>query len=84
MTTTREQIAATIDEILSGKGAAPRPLQDGDTLVAGLGFDSLDLAVLVVKLEQRLDCDPFRDGRSAVATFGELVAVYEEARGGDA
>lgn len=84
MCTIRDDIATAIREIIASKGRAAPELSEDDALVAGLGLDSLDLAVLVVKLERRFGCDPFRNGRDAVTTFGQFVAVYEQARGGSA
>jgi acyl carrier protein len=77
MTDLRAAISETIQEILSDKGRSRDVIGDEERLIETLGLDSLDLAVLVVKLEKQLGCDPFRDGRGAVATFGELVAVYD-------
>ena len=75
----RATIAEILSSVLADKGAIRREAADGDTLTGTLGLDSLDLAVVVVRLEQRLGVDPFRSGRPAVATFGELVSVYEQA-----
>lgn len=80
----REQVVAAIDSILEGKGKPVRPWADSDPLLQATGMDSLDLAVLVVTLEADLGVDPFRDGRSAVRTIGELVATYESAIGASA
>jgi len=79
--TTREAVENAIREVLADKGAPVPELKDDDRLMETLGLDSLDLAVLVTKLEQELGRDPFRSGRGAVATVGEFVAVYEEAEG---
>lgn len=77
----RETILETMAQVQADRGRMLAPPGDRDTLTGTLGFDSLDLAVVVVRLEQRLGCDPFRDGRPLVATFGELVALYEQAGG---
>jgi acyl carrier protein len=58
-------------------------LRDEDALVGTLGLDSLDLAVLVVGLEQALGVDPFRQGARPVTSFGELVKLYEGVLSGD-
>lgn len=73
-----------INATLEGKGKTIRPWSDSDLLIQGTGMDSLDLAVLVVTLEADLGVDPFRDGRSAVRTVGELVETYECAVGANA
>lgn len=75
----RATVADTIRQILADRGVTVEAIHDEDTLVRGLGLDSLDLAVLVVRLEQQLGCDPFYAGRGATPTFGELVAAYQEA-----
>lgn len=74
----RDTIEQTVQEILADRGTSSRRISEGDTLTGTLGLDSLDLAVLVVKLEQELGCDPFRDGLAPVSTFGDLVAVYQQ------
>ncbi len=75
----RLQIVTTVNKILSDSGRPSCQPTDRDTLNSDLGLDSLDLAVLVVTLEQRLGVDPFRDGSTAVHTLGDLVDVYVEA-----
>jgi acyl carrier protein len=70
-------VAGVINRVLTDSGRPPRTLQPDDTLTGTLGLDSLDLAVLVVGLEQALGVDPFRAGARAVQTYGELVALYE-------
>lgn len=80
----RETVERAIHRILQDSGRPTRPLQDDDALMAGIGLDSLDLAVLVVSLEEELGVDPFRDGRGAVRTVGELATVYDESLGSHA
>ena len=43
------------------------------------GLDSLGFAILVARLEEELDFDPFVEMEDAVypTTFGEFVAIYE-------
>jgi acyl carrier protein len=81
MNSIRQTILETMAQAQADRGRTLALPNDGDTLTGTLGFDSLDLAVVVVRLEQQLGCDPFRDGRPLVATFGELVSLYEQARG---
>ena len=73
----RQTIQSVINRILTDSGRRARVIADGDLLVEGVGLDSLDLAILVVTLEQDLGVDPFREGHPPVATFGEVVKVYE-------
>ncbi len=75
----RRQIVAVVNKILSDSGRPTCQPTDQDTLTSDLGLDSLDLAVLVVTLEQQLGVDPFRDGSAPVHTLGDLIDVYAEA-----
>ena len=74
----KSTIANVINKILTDSGRPAKKLSDDDILTSSVGLDSLDLAVLVVSLEQQLAVDPFREGASAVPTFGALVALYEK------
>ncbi|MDZ5649197.1 acyl carrier protein [Nitrospirillum sp. BR 11828] len=51
-------------------------------LDGGLPFDSLDLATLLVALEQLTGTDPFRAGFRQFTTAGELATLYGEAAAG--
>jgi acyl carrier protein len=57
------------------------PLTD-DLMLLNSGLDSLCLAVVVTRLEDELDVDPFaasaHEGKLPV-TFGDFVQLYEEA-----
>ena len=74
----RSAVAEVINRVLSDSGRENRTMQDEDRLTVEIGLDSLDLAVLVVGLEKQLGVDPFRAGARAVATFGQLVDLYEK------
>lgn len=74
----RDTVADVINTILRDTGRETRAFASQDILMGNIGLDSLDLAVMTVSLEQRTGQDPFRSGRGAVRSFGELVAVYEE------
>ena len=65
-----------INRILTDSGRDVREISDDDTFMDTIGLDSLDLAVMVVGLEQSLGVDPFREGAQAVQTVGELVELY--------
>lgn len=69
-------VVRVIERILSDSGRPAREVQATDTFTGSLELDSLDLAVLVVGLEQELGVDPFRSGASAVPTVGELMELY--------
>ena len=78
----RDTVADVINTILRDTGREARTFANQDVLMGNIGLDSLDLAVMTVSLEQRTGLDPFRSGRGAVRSFGELVAVYEESIAG--
>ena len=73
----REAVTEVINRVLTDSGRPSCELTNDDTLIGTIGLDSLDLAVTVVGLEQKLGVDPFRDGARAVQTFGQLVDLYE-------
>jgi len=78
--TTRQVVLETIREVLADRGRAVGPVEDGVPLFAdGLGLDSLDFATLVVRLEQKLNYDPFRSGEQdrLPRTVAELLSAYE-------
>lgn len=74
-------IRQTIAQILrdNGGGREMADIDDEDDLRRTLGFDSLDLAVLVIRLEQQLGIDPFRQRTHRVHTVGQLIALYQQA-----
>jgi acyl carrier protein len=78
----RQTIFDEISAVLKEAGKQIPDLAEGTSLMAGgLGMDSLDFAVLVVRLEQKLGCDPFNSAtlERFPTTIGALVAVYENA-----
>src|SRR5437870_5607784 len=58
-----------------------RPLTD-DLKILKSGLDSLSIAVIVVRLEDRLGINPFTKSENVEfpETFGELVAIFVKAR----
>lgn len=70
-------IAAELAAIVADKVETLPPLTAGSVFLGGgLPVDSLDLATLLVALERKLGCDPFRRGFRQFATAGELAALY--------
>ncbi len=70
-----------ISEILTrrvaDRGALLPPLRNETVLLGSeLGIDSLDLAVLVIELEERTGQDPFKNGFRPFTTVGELASLY--------
>lgn len=76
-----EQISATINQVLTQSGRPSRTFAADETLLGDIGLDSLDLAEVVVTLEQKLGVDPFRQGAAGVRTFGDFVQSYSRAVG---
>ena len=72
-------VCEVINRVLNDSGRSAREFQSDDSLIGTIGLDSLDLAVMVVGMEQALGVDPFRSGAAPVATFGELVDLYANA-----
>jgi acyl carrier protein len=54
---------------------------DCDTVLlsSNLQIDSLDLAVLLVSLEEKTGKNPFKDGFKMFNTIGDLVNLYNDA-----
>jgi len=52
-----------------------------DTVLLESGLDSLGFAILVARLEEELDLDPFSAMTDVVypRTFAEFVAIYDQA-----
>jgi acyl carrier protein len=72
----RNTIEHAIHQVLLNSGRSAQPLQD--SLFEKIGLDSLDLAQVVVALEQELKVDPFRKAGSPIRTFGDLVQAYQK------
>ena len=73
-----EQLHKSINDVLNDGGRPPIPsLTREMNLRNDLGLDSLELAVLTVKLEAEFGVDVFADG--LVSTVGE---VEDKLRGG--
>ncbi len=73
-------IAEELARIVADKGETLPPLTPNSVFLGGeLPIDSLDLATLLVMLEQRTGQDPFRAGLRQFTTVGELAALYDMA-----
>jgi acyl carrier protein len=72
-------VSRAIGEVLD-ENRKPRAAFDRDSrILQDLDLDSLNLALLLVKLEERTGRDPFREGFENFTTVGELVALYQKA-----
>lgn len=79
--TVRDTVQQHVSELLEEEGSTgAEPLRDDDVLLES-GLDSLGFAVLVTRLEDDLGVDPFTEMDEPVypRTFGEFVALYEQA-----
>lgn len=76
----RETIIAEMGRVAKEQRRTLAPLADTTPLVAS-GLDSLCFAILVARLEAALGTDPFSVSEeiSIPVTFGDLVALYENA-----
>lgn len=72
-------VIATVRALAQDKGAkAPNLTENSSLIDGGAGIDSLDLAVVVVRLQERTGKDPFRDGFVGFNTVRELVNLYAQ------
>lgn len=73
-------LRAELTQILTDKEAPLGPINADTVLLGGpLDIDSLDLATLVVALEEKTGLQPFREGFVLFHTAGELAALFEKA-----
>jgi len=75
----RKLIHEQIGIILSSSGK-PAPLLTDETefLSGELDIDSLDLATLIVNLEEISGKQPFREGFLEFRSIGELTAIFSK------
>jgi acyl carrier protein len=75
----RSEILTQFTEVAQEHNRQLAPLTDSLPLLNS-GLDSLCLAVIVARLEDRLGVDPLSDGDSSFpVTVGEFVKFYENA-----
>lgn len=73
-------IVDSLREFLAEKNlAVPDTLGPESSFLQGdLPMDSLDLAILLLILEEKIGRDPFRDGFKVFNTVADLAAIYAE------
>jgi acyl carrier protein len=73
-------VIAQIRQIAEDNRKSLPPLTD-DLVLLDSGLDSLALAILVVRLEETLGCDPFTesDDMTYPVTLGDFIKFYEHA-----
>jgi acyl carrier protein len=76
----RRTILSQFEEIRRDSEKPLRPLTD-DLVLLESGLDSLGIAIIVARLEDRLGVDPFTDSDITVppVTLGEFIQLYERA-----
>ena len=75
----REEILDVIRQVADeSRKQLADPLGD-DTVLLQSGLDSLDFAIVVARLEERLDADPFSAMGEPVypRTLADIVQIYE-------
>jgi acyl carrier protein len=72
----RATVQHAIQKVLENSGRDRHTFEDDELLAVEVGLDSLDLAQVVVLLEQQLGVDPFRKRGAAIRTFADLVRAY--------
>lgn len=72
-------IQTTLNRLLEDKGAPAVALSpDTALLEGGVPIDSLDLAQLVLELQEKTGRDPFASGFIEFRTVGELTKLFAE------
>ena len=76
-TTIRETVADTVRDVMTARGLDLAGFSTGARLAEGLGLKSMDLAQIVLVLEDELDCDPFQQiSITSIRTVDDLVRAY--------
>lgn len=72
-------IISETEKLLKQKGINNNTITENSVFLgSSLDIDSLDLATLIVQLEEIIGKDPFRDGFKEFKTVGELAKLYEK------
>jgi acyl carrier protein len=69
-------VVDTINEVLGEQGHAPAELAPNINILHDTALDSMGLAIVVLKLEEKTGKDPFVGGFVNFHTVGELAALY--------
>jgi len=68
-------IVVRLQQLAKDKGLPPLSLHEGSALLNG-SIDSLDLAALVVELQEKTSRDPFENGIVPFESVSELAGLY--------
>jgi aryl carrier-like protein len=76
----RTEIECQFTAVAREQGSRLAPLTDNLELLE-TGLDSLSLAIIVSRLEEKLGADPFTSSDDVLfpVTFGDFVRLYENA-----
>lgn len=76
----REEIIAVIRQVAEESGKKLVDQFGDDTVLLRSGLDSLDFAITVARLEEKLNADPFSvmDEPVYPRTLADFVRIYEE------
>jgi hypothetical protein len=76
----RSEILAQLTRVATEQDKPLAPLAD-DLALLDSGLDSLCFAIVVARLEDALDIDPFSTAEDAIfpVTVGEFIKFYEDA-----
>jgi acyl carrier protein len=73
----KSTIASVFEDVAREQKRTLSPLSD-DLKLLQSGLDSLSFALIVARLEDTLNLDPFESADSFPVTFGEFVRLYEK------
>ena len=76
----RSEIQVVFEQVAAEHGKDLRPLSD-ELLLLESGLDSLCFAIIVARLEDRLEIDPFSTAEEIEfpVTLGDFIRFYEDA-----
>jgi acyl carrier protein len=70
-------VVEAVEQLVRDKGGKVPAIGEDSSLVDGsIGIDSLDLAVVVVRLQEKTGKDPFSQGFVGFSTVRQLVDLY--------
>jgi acyl carrier protein len=75
----RQEIIAVIRQVADESGKKLVDRFGDDTVLLQSGLDSLDFAIIVARLEEKLNADPFSVMEEPIypRTLADFVAIYE-------
>ncbi|HAI11921.1 MAG TPA: hypothetical protein DCM28_09470 [Phycisphaerales bacterium] len=74
-----ERIREVFNSVFDDRGIPRVDMNDQSVLDSSLGLESMDFAIIVVKLEEEFGFDPFAEGiPDGVRTYGDLVKLYTQ------